>query len=97
MELLYFVRPGCPYCRQADTIIAELIREHPEYEQVCVHKVDETKEVAFASEFDYWYVPSFFQNQNKLYEADPAENVDSVRNKLEVVFKEAFEMMNLRK
>lgn len=94
MELLYFVRPGCPYCRQADYILAELVREHPEYERISIRRVDETREVAFASEFDYWYVPSFFRKQNKLYEADPAESEESVRKKLEAVFREAFEMLD---
>ncbi len=30
-KVMYFHLDTCPYCRQADEVIQELIQEHPEY------------------------------------------------------------------
>lgn len=89
MELLFFYKPGCPYCRQAEALLTELTAAHPEYRAIPIRRVDETAEAAFAEQFDYWYVPSFWQNGEKLYEANPADGEKAVRAKLEAVLQKA--------
>lgn len=86
MELYFFFKPGCPYCRQAEGILKELYAEHPEYESITMNRVDETADPAFADRYDYWYVPSFFLGKTKLYEADPSDSAAEVKAKLNEVF-----------
>ncbi len=42
MEIMVMEYPGCPFCRQARGIVAELVQEHPEYGQFTFRYVDET-------------------------------------------------------
>lgn len=88
-ELKFFFKPGCPYCRRAEKLIAELCAAKPEYAAVKIRRIDETAEAQLAESFDYWYVPSFFLGDEKLYEADPAEDEETVRAKLTAVFDRA--------
>jgi Glutaredoxin and related proteins len=88
-ELLFFYLPGCPYCRQAEELITELTAEHPEYAGVNIHRVSETGEADFVSKYDYWYVPCFWLDGRKLYEADPKESRETVKVKLDGVFQQA--------
>jgi len=89
MELKFFFKPGCPYCRQATEIIAELFREHPEYKKIDLKRIDETAEPELAEKYDYWYVPSFFLGEEKVYEADSSDPEDTVREKLTAVMEKA--------
>lgn len=67
-QVLYFCLEGCPFCRQADRWMEELVREHPEYASVEIRRVEERREREFASKFDYYYVPSFYLDGVKLHE-----------------------------
>ena len=89
MEILFFYKPGCPYCRQAEEIIKELWKEHPEFEKIQMCRVDETADRTLADQYDYWFVPSFFQGEEKLYEADPSDSAETVKQKLTAVFQRA--------
>lgn len=89
MNLLFFFKPGCPYCRQAEKLIAALCEEHPEFRKIKIRRIDETRESAYADSFDYWYVPSFFSGGKKLYEASPTESENTMRQKLQAVLQTA--------
>ena len=89
--LLLFYLPGCPYCRQAETLIAQLLAEHPEYAAIPLRRVNEITERAFAGRFDYWYTPSLFLDGEKLYEADSGDSAAAVKQKLDAVFRAALE------
>ena len=89
--LLLFYLPGCPYCRQAETLIAQLLAEHPEYAAIPLRRVNEITERAFAGRFDYWYAPSLFLDGEKLYEADARDGEKTVREKLTRVLETALE------
>ena len=89
--LLLFYLPGCPYCRQAETLIAGLMAEHPEYAAVPLRRVNELTERRLAGQYDYWYTPSLFLDGEKVYEADSRDGADTVRDKLADVFREALE------
>ncbi len=87
--LLLFYLPGCPYCRQAERLIGELLQEHPEYADIPLRRVNEVMERPMAESYDYWYTPSLFFNGEKLYEANSADSAETVKRKLNDVFRQA--------
>lgn len=91
MELKFFYSPGCPYCRQAEYLIGQLVQEHPEYGKINIRRIDETREAAMADSYDYWYVPSLFLGEEKVYEADSSDTEETVRKKLNAVLQKAAE------
>lgn len=88
MELILFEYPGCPYCRQAERIMDELISEHPEYGKMEIKIIDEVEHSEIADQYNYYYTPCFFQGKKKLYEADPSWSEDVVKEKLDQMFRE---------
>ena len=87
-ELTIFELAGCPYCRQEREIIAELFAEHPEYASISIHRIDESKEPQLADRYDYYYVPSIFRDEEKLYEADPAWSRQEAKTRIAAVLSE---------
>ena len=79
MKITIFEVSGCPYCRQERQIIEELIKEHPEYGDLTIERIDEALEPGLADQYDYYYVPSIFAGEEKLYEADPAWSRDEAK------------------
>ena len=84
-ELTMFMLPNCPHCKLALKFAEELIAENPEYGKIPVKMIDENKESALADKYDYYYVPSYFIGDTKLFEGH-AEKAD-----VEKVFKAALE------
>lgn len=62
-----FILPNCPYCQAAIEWLAELKKEE-KYAKIDIELIDESKEVELANQYDYYYVPSIFDGQNKLHE-----------------------------
>ena len=57
----------------------ELGDQHPEYTRIPVKIVDEQQEKEFADSLDYWYVPTYFVNGQKLHEGVPTpEKIQAV-------------------
>jgi hypothetical protein len=46
----------------------ELVREHPEYANVEIRRVEERREREFARGFDYYFVPTYYLDGVKLHE-----------------------------
>ena len=55
-KILYFRLPMCPFCLAANRWISEVLREHPEYEQIELEIIDENKNRKLASDYDYYFV-----------------------------------------
>jgi len=70
-KLTWFYLPGCPYCAMADRALRELRAENPDYAAVELEAVDETADPARAARYDYYFTPTFFLGEEKLYEARP--------------------------
>ena len=87
MKITYFYLPGCPYCRKADRAIEELIQENPSYGDIEIERINEKDQKEDVSGYDYYYVPSMFIGKEKIYEADPSQHYEeikqAVRNVLE--------------
>lgn len=80
-----FTMAGCPFCRQALSIIDSLRAEHPEYAALPIDKIDETVHPDIAGRYGYWYVPTFYVDGKKLHEGVPT------REKIEAVFRAALD------
>ncbi len=73
----------CPYCKQAFKMMDQLKAEHPEYNTVEIEVIEESKEPEKIEGYDYWYVPTFFVDDQKIHEGVPT------LEKVERVFQEA--------
>ena len=68
-EILMMVLEDCPYCRQADAMIAQLREENEKYRGITVKRVDEEADPGLAETLDYYYVPCFFVEGKKQVQA----------------------------
>ena len=85
VELTYFYLKQCPYCRQADSFINELIKENPEFSNVKINKIEESENPVLANKYDYYYVPCLWLGNEKLHEGA------STKAQLKKVFTTALE------
>lgn len=72
-NVLMMIQDTCPHCKKALSLMEELKKENPDFEKVEVKIIDENKEPAFAETLDYWYVPTFFVDGEKLHEGVPTK------------------------
>lgn len=76
MNTLYmFVTSWCPYCKKALSWMKELEAENPAYKDINIKIVDEEEETEIARKFDYYYVPTYFLNEEKLFEGVPTKEI----------------------
>jgi len=84
-EVKMFMLDGCPHCRRAKEMIAEIFAVHPEYARVPFTVIDENENPALADKYDYFYVPTLFTGDVKMMEGVPTKEA------IEKVFAIAYE------
>lgn len=67
-KIMYFYLRFCPYCRQADRFIEEIINENENFKNIEIIRIEESKEPKIANSYDYFYVPSFWLDGVKVHE-----------------------------
>ena len=67
--LTMFYLDDCGYCAKARRALEELYAENPEYREIPIHMIEESREPELADQYDYYAVPSFFDGKKKLFEA----------------------------
>ena len=78
-DVLMMILPLCPHCCRADRMLRELMEENPAYRDIPIRRVDESVEVEFANSLDYYFVPTFYVDGEKLMEGIPTvEEVKAV-------------------
>ncbi|MDY3868404.1 MAG: thioredoxin family protein [Pyramidobacter sp.] len=78
-KITMFMFEGCPHCRKALALIDELKAAHPEYADVPFEMIDEKKDPATAEKYDYYYVPTFYVDGEKIHEGSAsAQDVEKV-------------------
>lgn len=80
-----FILEDCPHCRLALQYQRELVAARPEWGKIPLRVVDEAAEEEYANSFDYYYVPCYYVNGEKIHEGH-AERED-----VERVFRTALE------
>jgi glutaredoxin len=63
-----FYQTMCPFCRKAFRYIDELKQEHPEFKDVEIEKIEENEQPELAAKYDYYYVPTFYIDGEKVHE-----------------------------
>lgn len=77
-EVKMFIMSGCPHCRKAHEMVAEIFAEHPEYAAIPFTVIDENKRPDVAEKYDYYYVPTFYTGDEKTMEGVPTK--EAVKN-----------------
>lgn len=67
-SVLMFILENCPYCRKALKYMEEIMEETPRYKEIPVRIVDEKLNPELAEEYDYYYVPTFYVDDEKVHE-----------------------------
>jgi thiol-disulfide isomerase/thioredoxin len=67
-DVLMFMTSWCPYCKKASQMIDELRSENQAYKDVTIIMIDEDKERKYADTFDYYRVPTFYVDGEKIHE-----------------------------
>ena len=78
-EIKLFYLKDCPYCHNAKRALNELVKENPAYNEVNVKWIEESEQPEIAEQYDYYYVPTIFAGDKKLYEAKPYEAYDTCK------------------
>ena len=67
-EIKMFVTSWCPYCQKARLFMEELYEENPNYRNLKIQIIDEELETEVAKQYDYYYVPTFYLEDDKFNE-----------------------------
>lgn len=67
-KIIYFHLENCPYCKQANKWLNELLAENTKYQSIDIQYVEETEESHISEQYDYYYVPTFYVDNKKLHE-----------------------------
>ncbi len=67
-KVLLFHFESCPFCRFARRWVQEAMEEDPALRAVEIELIDEQLCPGIARQYDYWYVPSFYVDGQKLHE-----------------------------
>lgn len=79
VELFYL--ENCPYCKQAIRWLQEL-QQSPEYKDITILFIEESKEAEYANKHDYYYVPTFYIDDVLVHEgAATKEKIQEVLDK----------------
>ena len=84
-KILAFYIDGCPYCKQARKAVDELTNE-TQYAGVQIEWVNENQHPEISERYDYYYVPTMFVNDVKIYEAKRGETYEECRENVKHVF-----------
>ena len=67
-KITLFYMKDCPYCRAAFGWIEKLLQRHPEYKNIEFETVEENENRDTADKYDYYYVPAFYPDGEKVHE-----------------------------
>ena len=82
-KLTVFYLEGCPYCRKAVKAVKELRAENPAWARLDMAWIEESASPEIAERYDYYFVPSVFLGEEKLYECSPAHDGAEIRRQME--------------
>ena len=84
LKIFYF--PTCPYCKKAKQAVEELQEENPRCREIGINWINEHVDTELADRYDYYYVPTVFYGDEKLYEASPAHSYEDIRENIRRAF-----------
>lgn len=81
-----FYLASCPFCKQAFSYI-EALKEQEQYNDIEIDLIEESEEPEVADRYDYFYVPTFYIDDEKLNEGIVT------RERVEEIFQKALELV----
>ena len=84
-----FYLDDCGYCAKAHKALEELMQEKPEYRDIPLTKIEESRNAELADTYDYYAVPSFFDGKTKLFEAHLFMSYEDIREEVRKVLEYA--------
>lgn len=73
MKLFYL--ENCPHCKRARSWMEELYQENSAYRQIPIEMIEESQQAELADSYDYYYVPCFFDGDQKLHEGVASKEI----------------------
>lgn len=67
-DLTMFYLESCPHCKRARGYMQELCEEDPKYNEINVNMVEERQQKELADSYDYFYVPCYYVDGEKVSE-----------------------------
>jgi glutaredoxin len=67
-KITMFTMASCPFCRMAHRWMDVLLKDHPEYNDIEIEIIDEVRHPDIANKYDYWYVPTYYVDGEKVHE-----------------------------
>ena len=89
--LLMFYLEDCGYCAKANRALEELYTQNPAYKEVPITRIEESRNPELADQYDYYAVPTFFDGNEKLFEAHLFMSYEDIRDEVRRVLNYALE------
>lgn len=67
-DIKMFMFEACPHCKLARRLMTKLQEEDPRYAALRIEMIDEKKQPEIADQYDYYYVPTYFVDGQKVHE-----------------------------
>ena len=84
-KITLFYLSDCPYCHNARKALEELKKENPAYEKIEIDWIEDSEHPEVAEKYDYYYVPTMYVENRKLYEAKPSESYVACKENVKAV------------
>ena len=81
----------CKYCDFAKKAIEELREEVPEYRNIEIEMIEENEHPEIIANYDYQAVPTFFIDQDKIFEAALFMPYETIKDGVKLAFDKALE------
>ena len=73
--VIMFITSWCPYCKQAFSIMEELKDENAKFADLKVEVIDEELQPEISTQYDYYYVPTYYVDGVKIHEGVPSKDI----------------------
>lgn len=81
-KLIIFMLDGCPYCKKAMEAEKELRSENPAFAAVEIEWINEAQHPEIVKRYSYYYVPSIFLGGDKLFECQPGDSYEKIKQQV---------------
>lgn len=81
-RITLFYLKHCPFCKKA-FVYMDKLKQQDVYKVIEIELIEESEQTEFADQYDYYYVPTFYIDGEKVHEGGIFEN------EVEDVFKKA--------
>ncbi len=66
--MIFFYLANCPYCIKVNQWLEELYLEDSRFQKIPIEKIEESLYPQKAEQYDYYYVPCFYEGDKKIHE-----------------------------